>query len=125
LLGIDDIVGVKIFQGDFLDVAIRQQIIEALGVKADVILSDMAPNTTGEKNTDHIRIMNLCEQTFQFAEENMSQNGSLIVKIFRGGTEHTLLKSIKSKFKLVKHFKPDASRQDSSEMYLIATGFRD
>lgn len=87
-------------------------------------MSDMAPNTTGERVTDHIRIVALCEQAFFFAKDNLNEGGAFIAKIFRGGTEHTLLKEIKSHFKIVKHFKPNASRQESSEMYLIATGFK-
>ncbi len=121
----DDIHGVKILKGDFLHESIRQEIIMILGSKADVIMSDMAPNTTGERTTDHLRIMALCEQAFYFAEQNLNPNGSFIAKIFRGGTEDTLLHKIKSKFRIVKHFKPEASRQESSEMYLIASGFKE
>ena len=124
LLTIDDISGVMSLKGDFLDEQIQQEIVSKFALKADVIVSDMAPNTTGERITDHIRIMSLCEQAFFFAKENLNPGGSFVAKIFRGGTEHTLLKDIKSHFKIVKHYKPDSSRQESSEMYLIATGFK-
>ena len=124
LLDIDDINGVVAIKGDFLDEQIQQDIVNHFNSKADVIVSDMAPNTTGERVTDHIRIVSLCEQAFFFAKNNLNQDGAFIAKIFRGGTEHTLLKEIKSHFKIVKHFKPDASRQESSEMYLIAMGFK-
>jgi 23S rRNA (uridine2552-2'-O)-methyltransferase len=124
LLDIDCIGGVVTIKGDFLDEKVQEDIIKHFTSKADVIVSDMAPNTTGERTTDHIRIMSLCEQAFGFAKNNLNEGGSFIAKIFRGGTEHNLLKEIKSHFKIVKHFKPDASRQESSEMYLIATGFK-
>ncbi len=124
LLPIDDLVGVRIIQGDFLNKEIRQKITSILQTKADVIMSDMAPNTTGERTTDHLRIVALCEQAFEFAQEHLNLGGSFIAKMFQGGTEHNLLKLIKSKFEIVKHFKPDASRKSSSEVYLIATGFR-
>ena len=124
LLDIEDIPGVLAMKGDFLDLAVQEEIINILSGKADVVMSDMAPNTTGERTTDHLRIMALCEQAFDFAKNNLNHNGAFIAKIFQGGTEHTLLKEIKSLFKIVKHFKPQASRQESSEMYLIATGFK-
>lgn len=124
LLPMDDIIGAKILQGDFLADKVRQNIIETLRAKADIIMSDMAPNTTGERTTDHLRIVALCEQAFEFALNHLSLGGSFIAKMFQGGTEHNLLKLIKSKFKIVKHFKPDASRKSSSEVYLIAMGFK-
>jgi len=124
LLPIDELTGVKILQGDFLDEKVRQNITDILKVKADVIMSDMAPNTTGERTTDHLKIVALCEQAFEFSGEHLSLGGSFIAKMFQGGTEHNLLKLIKSKFKIVKHFKPDASRKSSSEVYLIAMGFK-
>ncbi len=124
LLDFADIKGVSIIKGDFADEQIKAQIINLINGKADVVISDMAPNTTGERITDHIRIMDLCEQAFYFAKENLNTGGHFVAKIFRGGTEHTLLKEIKMQFSVVKHFKPAASRQESSEMYLIATGFK-
>ncbi len=120
----DDIAGASILQGNFLDEEVKTKITQTLGAKADVIMSDMAPNTTGERSTDHIRIVTLCEEAFYFAINNLNPDGAFIAKIFRGGTEHNLLKVIKTHFKVVKHFKPNASRQESSEMYLIATGFK-
>ena len=124
LLDIEPIPGVYMMQGDFLDINVQQEVSCAFEGKVDVVMSDIAPNTTGERTTDHIRIIALCEQAFEFAKQHLNKNGSFVAKIFQGGTQHTLLKEIKCCFKIVKHFKPQASRQESSEMYLIATGFK-
>ena len=124
LLDIEPIVGVCFIKGDFLDINVQKEVSSAIGGKVDVVMSDIAPNTTGERTTDHIRIIALCEQAFEFAKQHLNEQGSFVAKIFQGGTEHTLLKEIKRYFKIVKHFKPQASRQESSEMYLIATGFK-
>ncbi len=90
----------------------------------DIVLSDMAPNTTGHGTTDHIRIMNLCELAFMFACEVLSENGAFVTKVFQGGAQSELLAQVKRRFRSVRHAKPKASRADSSEMYLVATGFR-
>jgi len=87
---------------------------------ADVVLSDMAANTTGHSATDHLRIIDLCENAFQFAITILKPGGHFIAKIFRGGAENDLLNNIKQNFTTVKHFKPDSSRKTSSEFYLIA-----
>ncbi len=114
----------KILQGDFLQDEIRHDITAFIGAKANIIMSDMAPNTTGERTTDHLRIMDLCEQALEFAKDNLNPGGSFIAKMFQGGTEQGLLNLIKSRFKIVKHFKPEASRKSSSEVYLIAMNFK-
>lgn len=124
LLDMEPIPGVRMIKGDFLDINVQQEVSCAFEGKVDVVMSDIAPNTTGERTTDHIRIIALCEQAFDFAKQHLNEKGSFVAKIFQGGTEHTLLKEIKRYFKIVKHFKPQASRQESSEMYLIATGFK-
>lgn len=91
---------------------------------ADVVLSDMASNTTGHGPTDHIRIMHLCELAFLFACEILAPGGSFVCKVLKGGTERELLKLMQRDFTTVKHAKPSASRQDSAESYVVATGFR-
>ncbi|MCL2566623.1 MAG: RlmE family RNA methyltransferase [Alphaproteobacteria bacterium] len=125
LLDVAHIDGAEIIKGDFTSFEIIQEIRDKLNSeKADVIMSDMAPNTTGSKSLDHLRIMNLVELTFSFAMEVLKENGVMIAKVFQGGTESTLLAEIKQKFTSVSHFKPPASRKESSEVYLIAKGFK-
>jgi 23S rRNA (uridine2552-2'-O)-methyltransferase len=123
LLEMEEIPGVIVLQGDFCDENIVQK-LKTLQKKTDLILSDMAPNTTGHKQTDHIRIIDLCERVFLFAKDVLSDGGSVVVKIFQGGAQNELLNMVKQDFKEVKHFKPPASRKDSTEMYLIAIGYK-
>lgn len=124
LLDITPIEHVDIIKGDFTDSAIVDQIKSLLGgEKASLVMSDMAPNTTGSKSLDHLRIMNLVELTFIFSQEVLEDGGSMVAKVFQGGTENKLLAEIKKRFKSVSHFKPPASRKESSEIYLIAKGF--
>jgi 23S rRNA (uridine2552-2'-O)-methyltransferase len=87
-------------------------------------MSDMAPPTTGHRETDHIRIMGLAEAAYEFAKEVLLPGGVFLCKVFQGGTERDLLNALKKDFEKVKHVKPPASRQDSSEMYVVALGFR-
>lgn len=125
LLEIDPMPGITFLQMDFMDDDAPDALIEAMGGrKADIILSDMAPNTTGHKNTDHLRIMALVEAAYYFAKEVLNPDGAFIAKVFQGGAQNTLLAEMKRDFKTTKHIKPPASRSDSSETYLIATGFR-
>ena len=91
---------------------------------ADVVLSDMAPNTIGHKQTDHLRIMAVVEAAYLFATEVLRPGGAFVAKVFQGGAEDTLLKDMKKRFEKVKHIKPPASRKDSSEQYVVATGFK-
>lgn len=119
LLKIDPIEGVIDIQGDFLDSLILTKIQER-GLNCNIVLSDMAANTTGHHTTDHLRTMLLCEQAFEFAIKVLEPGGHFISKVFQGGTENKLLTQIKMHFDLVKHFKPAASRKESSEFYLIA-----
>lgn len=115
----------RFMQGDFTDEDAPEKLRELIGIPAvDVVLSDMAPNTTGHAKTDHIRIMNLCEMAFEFALEILKPNGSFVAKTLQGGTENLLLARMKQHFAVVKHLKPKASRQDSAEMYVVATGFK-
>jgi 23S rRNA (uridine2552-2'-O)-methyltransferase len=95
-----------------------------LGGGADVVLSDMAANTTGHARTDHLRIMALVEAAAEFAREVLKPGGTFLAKVLQGGTEASLLAALRRDFKQVKHVKPPASRADSAELYLLATGFR-
>lgn len=112
-----------ILQGDFLKEDTINKIKSSLNGKADVILSDMAPNTTGSKDLDHLRILTLIEMAIKFSKQVLVQNGSLIIKVFQGGLEQELFKQISSSFKEVKYFKPNACRKESKEVYLIAKYF--
>ncbi len=123
LLTIEPIAGVVTLQKDFFADDAQNLITSQLNNQlADVVLSDMAANTIGHSATDHLRIIDLCENAFHFAMTILKPGGHFITKIFRGGTEGELLNEIKQKFTLVKHFKPNASRKGSSEFYLVALG---
>jgi 23S rRNA (uridine2552-2'-O)-methyltransferase len=124
LLDIDPLPGVTFAKLDFLDEAAPSWIVASLGGKADVVLSDMAANTTGHKKTDHLRIMALAEAAAEFARAVLAPDGAFLAKVFQGGTEATLLGALKRDFAKVRHVKPAASRADSAELYLLATGFR-
>ncbi len=124
LLPIDEIAGVFFMQKDFMDDDAPEVLKSALGGRADVVMSDMAHNTTGHRETDHLKIMALVEAGYDFATEILKQGGSFLAKTFQGGADSELLARMKIDFTLVRHVKPPASRQDSSEMYVLATGFR-
>jgi 23S rRNA (uridine2552-2'-O)-methyltransferase len=95
-----------------------------LGGEADVVLSDMAANATGHRRTDHLKIMALAEAAADFAREVLKPGGAFLAKVLQGGTEATLLAGLKRDFASVRHVKPAASRTDSAELYVLATGFR-
>jgi 23S rRNA (uridine2552-2'-O)-methyltransferase len=124
ILDMKPIAGVEFLQLDFLDEAAPDRLKAMLGGKADVVLSDMAANATGHRQTDHLRIMALAEAAAQFAHEVLAAGGTLICKVLQGGTEAALLTELKRGFESVKHVKPPASRSDSAELYLLARGFR-
>jgi len=124
LLPIDPLPGVDFIQLDFLDESAPGKLIEMLGGPADVVMSDMAANTTGHKKTDHLRIMGLAEAAIYFAREILAPGGAFLAKVFQGGTESQLLADLKRDFAVVRHVKPAASRADSAELYVLATGFR-
>jgi 23S rRNA (uridine2552-2'-O)-methyltransferase len=124
LLDMQPIAGVEFAQIDFLDPAAPDAIKEMLGGAADVVLSDMAANATGHRQTDHLKIMALAEAAAEFACEVLAPGGSFLCKVLQGGTEAMLLAQLKRDFASVKHVKPAASRADSAELYLLATGFR-
>ncbi len=124
LLEIEPINGVEFAQMDFLDEDAPKKLKAMLGGQADVVLSDMAANATGHRQTDHLKIVALVELAAQFAREVLAPGGSFVAKVLQGGTEGELLASLKRDFKVVKHIKPPASRKDSAELYVLATGFR-
>jgi len=120
----DPIDGVVILQMDFMDEAAPEQLKAALGGPADVVLSDMAANTVGHPQTDHLRTMALVEAGLEFAVEVLRPGGSFVAKVLAGGTDNQLLAELKRHFATVKHAKPPASRKDSSEWYVVAQGFK-
>ena len=125
LLPIDPMPGAQFITGDFTDESALIQLEQLLGgARLDVVLSDMAPNTTGHTQTDHLRIMHLVELAFDFAKQHLKPGGVFVSKVFAGGTESQLLAEIKKHFTTVKHLKPGASRKESAEIYLVAKGFR-
>ncbi len=123
-LDMKPIAGVEFLALDFLDEAAPRRIKALLGGKADVVLSDMAANATGHRQTDHLRIMALAEAAARFAREVLAEGGSFLCKVLQGGTEAALLSELKRDFTSVKHVKPPASRSESAELYLFAKGFR-
>lgn len=125
LLEMDEIPDVTFFQMDFMDDDAPDVLINALGgEQADVVLSDMAHNTVGHRNTDHTKIMLLVEAAYDFAIEILKPHGAFVAKVFQGGTETELLTRMKQDFRTVKHIKPPSSRKESPETYVVATGFR-
>lgn len=126
LLPIDPpIAGTHFFQGDFMDETAPATLRAMMkGQQPDIVLSDMAPNTSGHVSTDHLRIMGLCEAAFLFAVEVLKPGGSFVAKTWQGGAESSLLTEMKKRFTSVKHIKPKASRADSAEMFVVALGFK-
>jgi 23S rRNA (uridine2552-2'-O)-methyltransferase len=124
LLPMDPIAGVSFAQLDFLDPEAPGRLREMLGGPADVVLSDMAANATGHRRTDHLKIMALAEAAAEFARAILKPGGAFLAKVLQGGTEATLLADLKRDFATVRHVKPAASRTDSAELYVLATGFR-
>ena len=125
LLEIAPLPHVQFIQGDFTAADCQHRIIEALnGQPLSVLLSDMAPNTCGIAAVDHLRIMALLEEIVAFACQHLAPNGCLVAKFFQGGTEKQLLAQLKQRFAKIAHFKPQASRSASTELYLVAQGFR-
>ena len=124
VLDMAPIAGVDFVRRDFLDARAPDEIKALLGGPADMVLSDMAANATGHRKTDHLKIMALAEAAAQFAREVLAPGGAFLCKVLQGGTEGTLLAALRRDFAAVKHVKPAASRADSAELYLLATGFR-
>ena len=125
LLPTDPIDGVAILQMDFMDEEAPDRLREALGLpEADLVMSDMAANTVGHPQTDHLRTMALVEAGMLFATEVLRPGGAYVAKVLAGGADHNLVAELKRHFATVKHAKPPASRKDSSEWYVIAQGFK-
>jgi len=129
LLPMDEMPDVTAFEMDFMDDNAPEKLQEELNKlsdsgKADIVMSDMAPNTTGHKQTDHLRIMAVVEAAFYFAQDVLKEDGVFVAKVFQGGAQDQLLKEMKKSFKTVKHVKPPASRKESSEQFVLAIGFK-
>jgi 23S rRNA (uridine2552-2'-O)-methyltransferase len=124
ILPMDPVPGVDFASIDFLDPTAPDRLKAMIGGAADVVLSDMAANATGHARTDHLKIMALVEAAAEFAREVLAPGGAFLAKVLQGGTEGALLASLKRDYKSVRHVKPAASRADSAELYLLATGFR-
>ncbi len=124
LLAIEPLENVEVLQMDFMEDDAPETLKTLLDGNADCVLSDMAPNTTGHKGTDHLRIMALVEAAYDFACAVLKPGGHFVAKVFEGGTEKTLLDQMKADFKTVRHVKPPSSRKESAEIYVAATGFK-
>src|SRR5690606_37731548 len=125
LLPIEPIAGVEALQLDFLEEKAPELLRERLGGSADLVLSDMAPPSSGHASTDHLRIMALAEAALDFAEAVLSPDGAFVAKVWQGGSEKELLTRLKRRFAKVRHIKPAASRPESAELFVVATGFRE
>lgn len=124
LLPVDPIAGAELIEADFTDPEVGPRLMEMMNGRPDVVLSDLAHNTVGHKQTDHLKIMGLLELAGEFALDNLKPGGAFIAKAFQGGETEQLLHKLKHSFDTVKHFKPKSSRADSSEIYIIALGRR-
>lgn len=124
LQAVDPIPGATIIQLDFMDPSAPEKLKALLGGTADVVLSDMAASSTGHAQTDHLKIIGLAEAALIFAVEILSPGGTFVAKVLQGGATNELLTQLKKNFGSVKHVKPDASRKDSAEIYVVALGFR-
>jgi len=124
LLPTEPIEGVAVLQLDFMAEETPRLLTEALDGAPDLVLSDMAANTVGHKQTDHLRTMGLVEAAAQFAVETLGEGGTFVAKVLAGGTDNELLALLKRHFRTVKHAKPPASRKGSSEWYVVAQGFK-
>jgi len=124
LLPVEPLPPAIIVQGDFTDPGCGEQLVELLGGAPDLVLSDMAPNTMGHRRTDHLRIIALVEAAADFAVHVLKPGGALVAKAFQGGETAEVLRLLKANFAEVRHIKPKASRTESSEVYLAATGFK-
>jgi 23S rRNA (uridine2552-2'-O)-methyltransferase len=124
LLPMDEIPGVTFLQMDFMDEDAPEALVTAIGGGVDIVLSDMAPNTTGHQQTDHLRIMALVDAAYDFATQVLKPGGTFVSKVFQGGAQSEVLTLMKKDFVKVRHIKPPASRKESAEQYVVATGFR-
>lgn len=121
---VEPVAGAEAYQLDFMEDDADAKVKEWLGGKADVVMSDMAASSSGHKQTDHLRIIALCETAAYFAFDVLEEGGTFVAKVLAGGAEGDLQKLLKQKFEKVVNIKPPASRSDSSEKFVVATGFR-
>ncbi len=121
---VEPVPGATVLAKDFYDDDAPAVLMELLAGPADVVLSDMAASATGDTQTDHLRIMGLAEAAHDFARQVLKPGGTFVAKVLRGGTERALLDRLKKDFGKVRHVKPESSRADSAEMYVVGTGFR-
>ncbi|HEY1472805.1 MAG TPA: RlmE family RNA methyltransferase [Pseudolabrys sp.] len=124
LLAVEPLAPARLVQADFTEPGCGEQLVALLGGPADLILSDMAPNTTGHRQTDHLRIVALVEAAADFADVALKPGGALVAKAFQGGETASVIAQLKRRFETVRTVKPKASRAESSEVYLVALGFR-
>ena len=124
LLHVDPVPGTHILEADFTAPGIGEELVRLIGGQPDLVLSDMAPNTSGHRQTDHIRIIGLIEAAADFAIHTLRPGGSFVSKAFQGGEAAGVIRILKAAFTEVKHVKPKASRADSAEVYLVATGLK-
>jgi 23S rRNA (uridine2552-2'-O)-methyltransferase len=124
ILPMDPVPGATVLQADFSEPGAEEAVRAALHGQADLVLSDMAPNTTGHGATDHIRILALAETALEAASAMLAPGGAFVCKLFQGGADRTLLERLKRDFARVRHVKPPASRKESREIYVVAQGFR-
>lgn len=124
ILPVETVAGSQIIEMDFMDEDAPAELKKMLGRSPDVVLSDLAANTTGHKNTDHMKTVALVEAAAEFAMDVLKPGGHFVTKVFQGGTEGRLLKELKNRFEYVRHAKPKASRKGSPEIYLVAKGFK-
>jgi 23S rRNA (uridine2552-2'-O)-methyltransferase len=124
IIDIEPLPGVDFIQMDFMDDDAPDTLKAMTGGPVDLVLSDLAPNTTGHQDTDHLRIMGLVEAAYQFATEVLRPGGAFVAKVFQGGAQTELLAQMKRDFTTVKHIKPPSSRKESAEQFVAAIGFR-
>ncbi|HZB39230.1 MAG TPA: RlmE family RNA methyltransferase [Beijerinckiaceae bacterium] len=124
LLPVETMPGAEFAELDFLAPGAPERLVDMLGGPADIVMSDMAANATGHRKTDHLRIVGLAEAAAEFARAVLAPGGVFVAKVLQGGTEGALLADLKRDFASVRHVKPAASRADSAELYVLATGFR-
>lgn len=124
ILEMEPMPGVTIFQKDFTDDDAPDILINELGGPVDLVVSDIAPNTTGHGKTDHLRMMMLVEMAYDFSLQVLKPGGSFLAKVFQGGAENTLMAQMKKDFEKTRHIKPPSSRSDSSEQFVVAMGLK-
>ena len=124
LLPVDPVGEAVIFLGDIHEPGMTDRLLAAIGEKPTLVLSDMAANTVGHKQTDHVRTVGLAEMAAQFAVDNLVKGGTFVAKVFQGGAQGELLELLRSNFTDVRHWKPPSSRTESPETFVIARGFK-